>query len=235
MNFLDKIMASNVDDYPEDKIIYDPVPIRLFKSNFLEFFTHVTPVTVVVIWLPVSLIFLYLGITQWPAAITPLLIPFLVALGVFIVWTLSEYFIHRFLFHMETHSRLGAQVVFLFHGIHHVQPAIKTRLVMPPAASIPMGVLAYFVFSLIFNLLGIPGLMLPLLAGFTLGYIAYDLTHYATHHSRTKNAIMKFLKRHHMEHHYKTPKARFGVTSNVWDLVFKTEPPVSGPLPADAR
>lgn len=236
MKLLDQLMAANVDDYPEDMITYDQVPIRMFKSDFLEFFTHVTPLAIIVIWLPVVAAFMALGILNWPATQSPLWIPSAFALGIVLVWTFAEYVIHRFVFHLEPKTRTATQIVFLFHHIHHVQPHIKTRLVMPPAVSIPMAVVAYGVFSLIFNnLLGAPHLLLPTLAGFTLGYVAYDLTHYATHHSRTKSQILKFLKRHHMEHHYKTPHARFGVTSNVWDLVFNTEPPVSGPLPADAR
>lgn len=236
MKLLDQLMAVNVDDYPEDLITYDQVPIRMFKSDFLEFFTHVTPLAVVAIWLPVVAAFLVLGLSTWPATQSLLWIPLVFALGVVLVWTFAEYVIHRFVFHLTPKTRTATQIVFLFHHIHHVQPHIKTRLVMPPAVSIPMAFVAYGLFSVIFNnLLGVPHLLLPTLAGFTLGYVTYDLTHYATHHSRTRSRIMKFLKRHHMEHHYKTPHARFGVTSNVWDLVFNTEPPVTGPLPADAR
>ena len=236
MKLLDNLMAVNVDDYPEDKITYDQTPIRMFKSDALEMFTHVTPQAILIIWLPVVAVFLYLGIATWPVTQSPVWMPLIFALGFILVWTFSEYVIHRFVFHLPPKTRTAAQIVFLFHHIHHVQPHIKTRLVMPPAVSIPMAFVAFGLFSLIFNnLIGAPHLLMPILAGFTLGYVCYDMVHYATHHSRTRNAIMKFLKRHHMEHHYKTPHARFGVTSNVWDLVFNTEPPVSGPLPADAR
>ncbi len=236
MKLLDTLMAANVDDYPEEKIIYDPKPIRLFKSDFLEFFTHVSPLAIVLIWLPVAIYFLIRGLAEWPVAASSILAPLLFVLGILIVWTFAEYIIHRFIFHMETRGRTAYQIVFLFHGIHHVQPAMKTRLVMPPVVSLPMGIVAYVVFYLLFDrLFGAPHLMLPLLSGFTLGYITYDLTHYATHHSRTRSQIMKFLKRHHMEHHYKTPHARFGVTSNIWDLVFNTEPPVAGPLPVEPQ
>ena len=34
--------------------------------------------------------------------------------------------------------------------------------------------------------------------------------------------FLKFVKRHHMRHHYKEPEARFGVSSPLWDLVFHT-------------
>jgi sterol desaturase/sphingolipid hydroxylase (fatty acid hydroxylase superfamily) len=31
-------------------------------------------------------------------------------------------------------------------------------------------------------------------------------------------------KRYHMQHHYKTPDQRFGVSSPLWDMVFGTKP-----------
>jgi dihydroceramide fatty acyl 2-hydroxylase len=34
----------------------------------------------------------------------------------------------------------------------------------------------------------------------------------------------KYLKRYHMMHHFKTPQARYGVSSPVWDVVFRTKP-----------
>jgi sterol desaturase/sphingolipid hydroxylase (fatty acid hydroxylase superfamily) len=50
------------------------------------------------------------------------------------------------------------------------------------------------------------------------------LTHYATHHFPMRRGILKFLKRYHMQHHYKTPDQRFGVSSPLWDVVFGTFP-----------
>ena len=82
------------------EINHSDVPIRLFKSDFLEFFTHISPVTVMVIWLPVALFFLVRGIVLLPAGASPLMIPAGLLLGLFI-WSLTEYTLHRFLFHYE--------------------------------------------------------------------------------------------------------------------------------------
>ena len=50
-------------------------------------------------------------------------------------------------------------IFFLFHGVHHAQPQLKTRLVMPPIVSIPMAIVFYGLFSLVFGvLLGVPQL-----------------------------------------------------------------------------
>jgi sterol desaturase/sphingolipid hydroxylase (fatty acid hydroxylase superfamily) len=203
---------------------HSDVPIRLFKSNFLEFFSHISPITVIVIWLPVAVYFLVTAILEAPSGIFPgyILIGFF--LGLFL-WTLSEYTLHRFVFHFPAQGAKMERIIFLFHGIHHAQPQIKTRLVMPPVVSLPLAILFYSFFVLIFKVIfKIPLWTAPVFSGFIIGYLVYDLTHYATHHFPMRSGYAKFIKRYHMQHHYKTPDKRFGVSSPLWDFVFKTKP-----------
>jgi sterol desaturase/sphingolipid hydroxylase (fatty acid hydroxylase superfamily) len=51
------------------------------------------------------------------------------------------------------------------------------------------------------------------------------MVHYATHHLAMKWGFLKFLKRYHLLHHYKTPDDRYGISSPIWDVVFGTRPP----------
>jgi sterol desaturase/sphingolipid hydroxylase (fatty acid hydroxylase superfamily) len=203
---------------------HSDVPIRLFKSNFLEFFSHISPVTVMVIWLPVAVFFFIRSFVQAPPFKSLAFIPLGFLLGLFL-WTISEYLLHRFLFHMPVKGEKAQRIVFLFHGVHHAQPQIKTRLVMPPVVSIPMALVFYGLFFLVFALLFQSAHWVsPVFSGFIIGYLVYDLTHYATHHFPMRNGYLKFLKRYHMQHHYKTPDKRFGVSSPIWDKVFNTYP-----------
>jgi sterol desaturase/sphingolipid hydroxylase (fatty acid hydroxylase superfamily) len=206
-------------------INHSTTPIRLFKSDFLEFFTHISPVTVLVIWLPFAVFMLAREVQAGLARQASLgYVPGAFLAGLFL-WTLSEYLLHRFVFHYRPKGALQEKIVYLFHGIHHHQPQCKTRLVMPPVVSIPMAGLFYGAFSLILGpLLGVPHWLGPMVAGFTIGYLTYDLTHYATHHFPMRSGVGRFLKRYHMMHHYKTPDQRFGVSSPLWDLVFGTRP-----------
>jgi sterol desaturase/sphingolipid hydroxylase (fatty acid hydroxylase superfamily) len=208
------------------EISHDKEPIRLFKSDFLEFFTHIHPVVILVIWVPVVVYFLVtairnhvIGGTGWGGYI-----PLGFLAGLFL-WTFAEYTLHRFVFHFRPRAPWQEKVTFLFHGIHHAQPQCKTRLVMPPVVSVPLAFLFYAAFYLVFGaLLRIPGWIAPAFAGFVVGYLFYDLTHYATHHFPMRRGIWKYLKRFHMQHHYKTPDQRFGVSSPLWDIVFGTKP-----------
>ena len=74
--------------------------MRLFESDFLEFFTHIHPGIVAAIWLPVIGYFLIRAILTRPVNVSWLSIPagFLIGMG---LWTLAEYVLHRFLFHFH--------------------------------------------------------------------------------------------------------------------------------------
>jgi sterol desaturase/sphingolipid hydroxylase (fatty acid hydroxylase superfamily) len=198
----------------------ETTPIRLFKSDFLEFFTHIHPAVIVALWLPVAAYALV-----WSVAVARLSAAVIVggvAAGLFL-WTFAEYALHRFVFHFRPRRPWQERVAFLFHGVHHAQPQSKTRLVMPPPLSVPLGGLFYGLFVLVVGVgLGRPAWVAPLLAGFTLGYLAYDLTHYATHHFRMRRGYFKRVRQHHWRHHTQSPEGRFGVTSPLWDRVFRT-------------
>ena len=103
------------------QINHDPEPIRLFKSDFLEFFTHIHPAVVVIIWLPVAMFFLFREIATRDVTVSPIYMPICVVAGLFL-WTLVEYTLHRFLFHFEPRNPAQEKIIYLFHGIHHEQP-----------------------------------------------------------------------------------------------------------------
>ena len=201
----------------------NPEPIRLFKSDFLEFFTHISPATIIGLWLPIVVLLLVYAVFTATGPAFPVYIPLGFMLGLFL-WTFAEYTLHRFLFHHRPTSPRQERIFFLFHGIHHAQPQVKTRLVMPFPVSIPLALVFVGLFYLILGvLLKAPQWVAPLTAGFLVGYLVYDLTHYSTHHFPMRSGYAKFLKRYHMQHHYKDPDTRFGVSSPVWDWVFHTQ------------
>jgi sterol desaturase/sphingolipid hydroxylase (fatty acid hydroxylase superfamily) len=109
-------------------------------------------------------------------------------------------------------------MLYLWHGIHHDYPRDSTRLVMPLLTSVPLAVLFYLGFRLLAGSWH-PGLF----AGFALGYISYDLTHYALHHWPVRNRVFLWLRKHHLRHHFADDHAGYGVTSPLWDYVFRTQ------------
>jgi dihydroceramide fatty acyl 2-hydroxylase len=198
-------------------------PIRLFKSDFMEFFTHISPLTIIILWLPIAVLLLVYAVRNSSSPAFPVHIPLGFIAGLFL-WTFAEYTLHRFLFHHKPTTPRQERIFFLFHGIHHAQPQVKTRLVMPFPVSIPLAAIFFGLFYLVLAvLLKAPQWVPPLTSGFLVGYLAYDLIHYATHHLPMRSGYAKFLKRYHMQHHYKDPNTRFGVSSPIWDWVFGTQ------------
>ena len=211
-----------MDHLPIDKS-KNPASIRLFKSDFLEFFTHISPAVVTGFWLPIIALFLVYAVMTSSGGF-PAYIPFGIVIGLFL-WTFAEYMLHRFVFHHKPTTPRQERIFFLFHGIHHAQPNCKTRLVMPPVVSIPLSFIFYGALVLILGMaLQAPHWIAPMFSGLIAGYLAYDLTHYATHHLPLKGRYGKYLKKYHMLHHFKTPDARYGVSSPLWDFVFRTAP-----------
>jgi sterol desaturase/sphingolipid hydroxylase (fatty acid hydroxylase superfamily) len=91
---------------------------------------------------------------------------------------------------------------------------------MPPAASIPLAALFLGLFVLIF---GEPHAF-PLFSGFIAGYLAYDYTHYHVHHHTPTTEMGRKLREQHMRHHFQDHHYGFGVSSPLWDAVFRTLP-----------
>jgi sterol desaturase/sphingolipid hydroxylase (fatty acid hydroxylase superfamily) len=189
--------------------------IRVFKNPVLESLTHVHPLVPLVLWAPITAWMLWRSFSVHQ--LSPLEVGSLGALG-FLIWTFSEYILHRFAFHYEAESAIGQKIHFLIHGLHHSDPIDPTRLVMPPAGSLILAVVLFGFFRL---LLG-PALVEPFFAFYVIGYLCYDYIHYAVHHFKPRTRFGKMLKHHHMLHHYATPNARWGVSSPLWDYVFGT-------------
>ena len=139
--------------------------------------------------------------------------------AIFLGWTLLEYGIHRFLFHFDKRFAWGQRLAFIVHGCHHVDPADPTRNIMPVPASLPVFLAFFALFAL---LVPLPSALIGFgCIGF--GYMTYDLTHYACHQLPMKNRLGRWLKRHHLQHHFRNPDRNFAVTLPLWDLVFRTD------------
>jgi dihydroceramide fatty acyl 2-hydroxylase len=135
-----------------------------------------------------------------------------------VFWTLTEYWLHRIVFHFEPEKGIGARLHWIIHGVHHDHPNDPMRLVMPPSLSVPLSALFLWVFYLV---MGSPG-FLVFGAGFLGGYLFYDMLHYHVHHHRPKTALGKTLRELHMRHHFQNHERGYGVSAPFWDRVFGT-------------
>jgi len=189
--------------------------IRLFKSDFLESLSHVHPIMPLIVWLPIIIFLFFKSATEKNTNLSDFILFFFI--GIFI-WTLTEYVLHRFVFHFDGNSKVSKRLVYMFHGLHHDDPQDPTRLVMPPIpALILVGLLWQFFSIFVFNK------YIELFMGFFLiGYLCYDYTHYAVHHFHMTSKIGRYLRKYHLQHHYASGESKFGVSNPFWDYVFQT-------------
>ncbi|HTE60977.1 MAG TPA: sterol desaturase family protein [Solirubrobacteraceae bacterium] len=187
----------------------------MFKSPWLDRFTRVHPAIPVIIFLPAIVVLFVLGVERagfWNSVA--------LVMGGYAVWTLTEYWLHRVVFHFEPEKGIGARLHWMIHGVHHDHPNDPMRLVMPPSASIPLALLFAGLFWLV---LGGQWFM-PFLSGFLAGYLAYDMIHYHVHHHRPRTRVGRRLRELHMRHHFQDDERGFGVSAPYWDHVFGTPP-----------
>jgi dihydroceramide fatty acyl 2-hydroxylase len=186
---------------------------RMFESDLLDRLSRVHPAVPPVIFLPTVVVLFLVGAPELTTAGTV----GLVAAG-WLFWTLTEYWIHRLVFHFEPESGPGARFHWIIHGVHHDHPNDPLRLVMPPSVSVPLAAAFYGAFVLIMGIAA--GSVFA--SGFLLGYLVFDMTHYYLHHHRPKARLGKVMRELHMRHHFQDDTRGFGISAPFWDYLFGT-------------
>jgi dihydroceramide fatty acyl 2-hydroxylase len=187
----------------------------MFKSPWLDRLTRVHPAVPVLLYLPAIVVLFITGAGRLGFGYALAL-----ALGGYAFWTLTEYWLHRIVFHFEPEDGIGAKMHWIIHGVHHDHPNDPLRLVMPPSASVPLAVGFLALFWLVLG----ADAATAFGAGFLAGYLAYDMIHYHVHHHRPKTWVGRKLRELHMRHHFQDDERGFGVSAPYWDHVFRTQP-----------
>lgn len=190
--------------------------VRLYQNEFLESLTRVHPALPIAIWGPVAVAFIYLGHLRGLSVGT------VVALSIFgaFAWTLVEYCLHRWIFHWEPRRPTLKKFFYPLHQLHHdVQE--WDRLLAPPMMAVPLYLI---LMGVGYWILGTPTLF-PFWGGFTIGYLCYDYIHFYTHFVKPKNRIGVGLRKRHLQHHFSAEERWYGVSSPLWDYVFRTHVP----------
>ncbi len=188
---------------------------RMFDSALLDKVSRVHPSVPPILFVPVITFMLVEGIIRGAGGLTVLEV-----LGGYLFWTLTEYWLHRLVFHFEPRQGIGARLHWIIHGVHHDHPNDPMRLVMPPSLSVPLAAIFIYGFYLV---VGDPG-YLGFGAGFLGGYLAYDMLHYHVHHHRPTTALGRRMRELHMRHHFQDHDRGYGVSAPFWDHVFGTAP-----------
>lgn len=249
-----------------------PKGFRLFESNFFESMSHYpwwyiffmvcsfqelgaharvlscqpSLIRSPLQWIPAITLTFYLSLQNGSSL--PLSIAML-PVGM-LIWTMIEYCLHRFLFHMESNTGWTNWIHFFAHGIHHLSPTDPERLAFPPTFGIIVGTLIYniviriggvgpaqamfaggaFTCVLVLFCCCLPASPFRALTCRLYSYMMYDTMHYFFHHGESWNKYMpkplgmyfRWMKTRHLDHHFKNENRNYGVTCPIWDWVFGT-------------
>ena len=147
----------------------------------------------------------------------------LIPIGIFI-WTLLEYGLHRFLFHIQIpvpnpHLR---EFINASHMEHHAAPRDPGKVLVHPLYGFVVSAILYGVlFGLLRDAFSATGVMV----GIWIGFLYYEAVHYRVHFSLSGSGFVARQRRTHFYHHFTNNKRCFGVTSPLWDYVFGTKLP----------
>jgi sterol desaturase/sphingolipid hydroxylase (fatty acid hydroxylase superfamily) len=195
--------------YPDEK---SP---KLFKSPLLEVLTKTKLWIIIVLYSVVAAVWLWVYMYYFQGTIIKLISLFFLG---FFTWTFGEYVLHRFVYHKLKDASYDTGIQYMFHGIHHQYPSDDDRIILPP---VPGLIIACALLGVFYLLMGAEAFTFG--PGFLIGYMVYISIHWMVH-SKPAPARFNFWWRHHNIHHYQQHDKAFGVSTPIWDIVFRTMP-----------
>lgn len=190
---------------------------RIFQNPILESFTKSNAWESTFSSLSISILCIWLGLKLDTSLTATSVAGFFMAGLLF--WSLAEYLLHRYLFHLEEGVFPGSgRLAYILHGIHHEYPNDAQRTLMPLA---PKVIFTAVFLGLYMMILGAEGTFFA--SGFTFGYYVYSIMHYSIHRFKAPKFLKPLWEHHHRHHHLDEEKA-FGVSSTFWDHIFGTMP-----------
>jgi sterol desaturase/sphingolipid hydroxylase (fatty acid hydroxylase superfamily) len=144
--------------------------------------------------------------------------------GGIVVWTAVEYLVHRYVLHGRFPDGPGVVRRFLhryfdhLHWEHHKRPWDGNHVNGTTRDTLPF-VLVLVALSFLAPLHTGPAFV----AGVLQAYIVEEWIHHSVHFCTFKGRYFQYIRRHHMYHH--SPRGidvAFGLTSGMWDVVWRT-------------
>ena len=129
-------------------------------------------------------------------------------------WTFTEYAMH----HWNGHLSKGKLAFSREHLAHHRKFDYQSPLTTQIRVALPI---LTVVFGGSFLVSGFASAVaFPL--GLGGAYLGYGWLHETCHVAAPKTAFGRWARRHHFYHHFTSAKYNHGVTSPLWDIVFRT-------------
>ena len=141
-----------------------------------------------------------------------------------LLWSLLEYGLHRFVFHIRFSVRDPGlrEILNASHLSHHAAPRDPGKLLVDPLYGLAISAILFVLLLLAF---GDTTRAVGVLVGIWAGFLCYEVVHYRVHMAATASGLLAWQRRAHFYHHFSNRERCFGVTTPLWDYVFRTELP----------
>lgn len=159
-----------------------------------------------------------IGISLWRADTWFMILFFIIGM---ITFAVSEYFTHRFFFHIKAPKNpLFLRFMKRIHYDHHTDPKNLKLLFLPLWYSLPGFLILSSLFYLVSNSLN---LTIAFGTGLMTMLLVYEWKHYVAHQPiKPKTKFGRWVKKVHILHHYKNENFWYGVSTPFADYLFGT-------------
>ncbi len=130
------------------------------------------------------------------------------------VWSFAEYALHNWGGHLPR----GKTEFSREHLTHHARTDYFSPTLRKLKVAVPVVALAFLLAWLAVGAAHAAAFT----GGFALFYTLYEVVHRRSHTHAPWEPYGRWIRRHHLHHHFGNPRANHGVTSPIWDLVFRT-------------
>jgi hypothetical protein len=133
-------------------------------------------------------------------------------------WTFTEYALHNWVGHLGRGKNHFSRV----HLQHHVEGDYFVENWQKVLFGFILGIPLWAGAAFVGGALAASSYTL----GFIVMYCVYEYIHWSLHAFGPSTAYGRWARKHHFFHHFHNPTKNHGVTSFLWDVVFRTHLPV---------
>jgi len=131
-----------------------------------------------------------------------------------LTWSFAEYALHNWYGHLAKGKNEFSREHLLHHARYLYFASTRKKAITAGAAMVVVAPLAVLIAGVA------AGVAYSI--GFVSMYVVYEWLHRRSHTHAPIGPYGRWLRRHHFYHHFGNPKHNHGVTSPVWDIVFRT-------------
>lgn len=133
-------------------------------------------------------------------------------------WSLFEYVIHRWAYHVQIKNERIRWFVDACHLHHHSNHTDHRTLNAGLGLLYP---LAFFIGGLGYLFIGGTNASF-FFTGSLVYYVYYEFIHYYIHYRPSSKVTIRRIQKYHLYHHYRDWNVNYGTTVVFWDLIFGT-------------